>query len=280
MCKLKVEEAAYLPEEEYSLNSEPKSLYVDYEHPTISAVSHTIQGIGIPMAYIMWIYCVLGIAPYDTWINFQFFILHIVIMYDSNHMPPALYLMLESLQFSVFDYDEEHNYDSFVSSSWKILVFYAVNVLFFEVFLRCLKHFAQCSVFFTHVIDAVMERRLINYVVVSTVYEPLTSYYSFEMFTSSTMTAPTILIACLYLCISIGGLVVILVKRTSSVQIPNHHKYLVFIPLIKTMNILIGVFTSFTNKQIPFTPLLISPYLLLFIGYTLSDRHIALELAP
>ena len=145
-----------------------------------------------PLAFLIWILCIISVDTLDAWLNTSFIVFFISFLYEKDNMPNNVYAIFSHLRYLVFDWDHATSPQEYLRPPQNLLVFMAAMVVWNELILRILKITKifprkQCQLF-----TYVFRNRFLLYVAVFVSFEPVILFYTIKIFPLLPALAPLI----------------------------------------------------------------------------------------
>ena len=135
-----------------------------------------------PLSYLFWFICLLGISPFDIWINYQFLSLQYLIMHEKEHNPPGVYGIYKYLGYMMFNFNKDEDYKSHLDGAWKLLLLYAAVLFVHEFLIRLVLKISALPEALANILKQIFSKRIYHYVVVHSIFEPLEVYFNLRVY--------------------------------------------------------------------------------------------------
>ena len=123
-----------------------------------------------PISYIFWFICLLGISPFDIWINYQFLSWQYLVMHEKEHNPPGIYGIYKYLGYMTFNFNKDESYESHLDGAWKLLLLYGAVLFVHEFLIRLLLKLIALPEALNNILKQIFSKRIYHYIIVHSIF--------------------------------------------------------------------------------------------------------------
>ena len=210
-----------------------------------------------PLSFILWGLCILGLDPFDVWLNTTFILFYITSLFEKGTQPPQLYYgMFDQLRFMVFDWDLASSGEEFAMANLRILALVGIMVAWHEIVVRfLLKNKYLFPIAQVQLFTYIFTNRFLSYVGTFIAFESVIVYYSYSVISLQPSTQSLLVVLGLFAC-SFLTLVLLVFQARRILLVKSFRKFYLLLLASKWLAILIGIdaqtsFPYFLDMMMP-----------------------------